>query len=393
MERQQIVERAEFDYDDKLKMGDKSNNRCCHCGKKCYPGYGATVEHFIPISQGGTNNKENMIMLCEACNKEKSNKIYEPTMYLKYLDKEHLDKLEGYFDSYIRSFEFFKYRNVLACDQYTFSLIKYFNSYKSKKITKDSWKKMREISIKVHIKRAIEDDVEKIEAYYIKYLKKREMLDSEEAAKININFWMKYGCIYYVEHNKEISAICPIILCKHSSGDLIYSLKEMPMPYYNTELAYNASNLVALEIPRLICKEHDLPYIPVEVVGLVNEKFMSFFHNYTSTLDVTSSEVLMGLTQLMYIEGDCEAVKTDTAMAKYNKFFEALDNSQVDTEEWYKVHSFKDFDWLLDYLKADYGFELKDEKIVYVLPEGKKWKDGTRRELRLPVNKVVEHGA
>ena len=71
LERQKIVERDDFTFDEREHIAAKSHHKCAHCGKEVYFGYGATVDHFVPLNKGGTNRDINLIMLCNDCNKEK----------------------------------------------------------------------------------------------------------------------------------------------------------------------------------------------------------------------------------------------------------------------------------------------------------------------------------
>ena len=46
-------------------------NKCAECGK----GGKLTVDHILPLSRGGNNKLENLQLMCEQCNKTKSNSI------------------------------------------------------------------------------------------------------------------------------------------------------------------------------------------------------------------------------------------------------------------------------------------------------------------------------
>ena len=65
-DRQKISHRAYFDQEQKLAIAKKSNGACGHCGIKLSP-QDMTVDHFIPISQGGTNEPDNLVILCVVC--------------------------------------------------------------------------------------------------------------------------------------------------------------------------------------------------------------------------------------------------------------------------------------------------------------------------------------
>jgi len=61
---------------------------CEKCGVK---DYGAEVHHIIPRCEGGTDNKENLIVLCRKCHREETNKL------IRKIKKEEKElKLRGF---------------------------------------------------------------------------------------------------------------------------------------------------------------------------------------------------------------------------------------------------------------------------------------------------------
>lgn len=60
-----------------------------------------TMDHIIPISRGGKNEAENMIALCESCNKEKGNILYLPlSFYMAMEGKPELNKMQRYVEDW-----------------------------------------------------------------------------------------------------------------------------------------------------------------------------------------------------------------------------------------------------------------------------------------------------
>jgi len=55
--------------------------RCCYCRVPLIPGdpgpQGATVDHRVPLIQGGTNAPSNLLAACRSCNSSKSYKTPE----------------------------------------------------------------------------------------------------------------------------------------------------------------------------------------------------------------------------------------------------------------------------------------------------------------------------
>ena len=56
---------------------DKYGNRCVYCG-----GAFTHIDHYVPLSKGGSHTLENVRPSCETCNLTKSNKL--PEDFLKY---------------------------------------------------------------------------------------------------------------------------------------------------------------------------------------------------------------------------------------------------------------------------------------------------------------------
>jgi 5-methylcytosine-specific restriction endonuclease McrA len=72
-----------------LKLSDidnlmRNNNICYYCGKELKEINGKkTIDHRIPLSRGGSNEIENMVVACEHCNYSKSDKT--DLEYFKYI--------------------------------------------------------------------------------------------------------------------------------------------------------------------------------------------------------------------------------------------------------------------------------------------------------------------
>jgi 5-methylcytosine-specific restriction endonuclease McrA len=69
---------VEGEYNGKdLNAAFRKQNGCCiYCGSKVGgPGRPWHADHFIPISRGGTNHPENIVIACDPCNRSKHNKM------------------------------------------------------------------------------------------------------------------------------------------------------------------------------------------------------------------------------------------------------------------------------------------------------------------------------
>lgn len=82
-----IEERYIFNYEERKATLKRSGGICACCGKKLTTKT-MTMDHIIPISRGGTNEPENLIALCEPCNKQKGNLLYMPIGYYKAMENQ-----------------------------------------------------------------------------------------------------------------------------------------------------------------------------------------------------------------------------------------------------------------------------------------------------------------
>lgn len=56
-------------------LGALQEHRCLKCGTRFRAGVKCTVDHIIPVSRGGSDQIDNLCLLCEPCNQEKADNI------------------------------------------------------------------------------------------------------------------------------------------------------------------------------------------------------------------------------------------------------------------------------------------------------------------------------
>jgi 5-methylcytosine-specific restriction endonuclease McrA len=61
----------------KTKLIDRFGSVCFWCSKPLSATQ-RTIDHLIPLSQGGSNNFENLRLACPCCNKERGNSLFPP---------------------------------------------------------------------------------------------------------------------------------------------------------------------------------------------------------------------------------------------------------------------------------------------------------------------------
>ena len=256
--RQQVTERETFSEDVKQHIQEKSDDRCVWCGKKVFLGYQGTIDHFIPIKKGGTNDPVNLVLMCHDCNQKKGSRIFPVNVAATYLKDEYVDELGDYFEEYVKKYDYVSRGNLMASDVYEM----FFLPSSLEDAENRARKKGKKLNINLQrskylLKRAYPEDQSKIIEYFIKYLKKYNKLDSPEAAAENIKFWMRFGSIYYVEKSGDIAVICCATVNKH--GYITFDL----FAYYSTMLAWTMAKGMVGCLGEAIMHENDLPYLPI----------------------------------------------------------------------------------------------------------------------------------
>ena len=259
MKRQQLFDRNEFDFEDKKIILQKSGGVCARCGKPIIIGKNATVDHFIPISKGGINQKLNIIPLCKACNKAKSNKIIDPENYIKYLKPQHIEELTNYYNSYIHSFEYIKRSNLMCCDQY---ILQIYSGPSLKNIKKPEKRKdiYKRFSQYFTLERSIPSDIPDLNRFFIEYLDHYDILDSPETAEKNIEFWRRFGVVYFIkDRDGNIRFMIPITVAKWNDNE--HFLNTMIFSRYSTDSAVRILMYLPYYLSRTIMSEQELPYL------------------------------------------------------------------------------------------------------------------------------------
>jgi 5-methylcytosine-specific restriction protein A len=83
----ELNDRIHFSKDFKQLVLDKTKNKCekCEC---CLKGKKYDIDHVRPLSNGGTNELNNLQVLCKSCNQDKSANEQENGQFVKFSDTE-----------------------------------------------------------------------------------------------------------------------------------------------------------------------------------------------------------------------------------------------------------------------------------------------------------------
>ena len=74
----------------------KTKGRCAHCGVVPPPKQ-QTIDHFIPLSVGGTFDRRNLVPLCRKCNEARQAQKINPRQYYKYAPQWVINSCYAYY--------------------------------------------------------------------------------------------------------------------------------------------------------------------------------------------------------------------------------------------------------------------------------------------------------
>ena len=75
---------------------ENSKLKCAYCNKELQR---ATIEHFIPVSKGGTTTRNNILPVCRSCNSSKQDKDFLEWYKTKpFYNEKSIEKINSYFE-------------------------------------------------------------------------------------------------------------------------------------------------------------------------------------------------------------------------------------------------------------------------------------------------------
>ena len=175
-----------------------------------------------------------------------------------YLKSPYKERLESHLDKYIHSYEYVSRGNLLACDLYSiYYMPEVLADWHHRNKRKHNDAQVQFKHSVYYMKRAYPDDEQRILDYFIRYLKRHNSLDGEDAAQANIKFWMRFGAIYFIEKDNEILAMSTVLANVH--GYLSINL----FPFYSTKMACTIARSIITCIAQSAMTENRLPYIAI----------------------------------------------------------------------------------------------------------------------------------
>lgn len=208
MPRKKTEQRRLFSVDEKIFILDKSNNKCCRCGKTIDIN-SMTVEHVIPLSKGGKNERKNLIALCEDCNIKKTNYILHPSDYYEYLNEFYMNEVMEIYKEYMKDIPWYGVHNFTKEDVRSFEYRIPMMSHVKK--TKKGYI-LPYMKQNLLLKKTYRNEYKDIYKY-IKEYNEKYGFDTDYLEDV-INETYKKGCIYKLYKNNEIVALLPLKIDK-----------------------------------------------------------------------------------------------------------------------------------------------------------------------------------
>jgi 5-methylcytosine-specific restriction endonuclease McrA len=93
--KKETIKRVAIDSELKEVVTKRDGINCHYCGKKTTKAE-RQFDHIVPVTKGGKNKEENLVVSCKVCNRKKSAKEYDKFVAEELLRvTTHLDTLLG----------------------------------------------------------------------------------------------------------------------------------------------------------------------------------------------------------------------------------------------------------------------------------------------------------
>ena len=255
MAREKTVERKNFSRETRSRILLKSNNKCAHCGVGLDE-YRHTIDHFIPLSKGGTNIETNLICLCRKCNEAKDDLVLDPRSYYRYANEKTLNDFSILYDIFVQDKSWFTTRNYTREDITEIPYPVAFPSMQShlKKKGKDGCYVGTYFPTAI-LKKANYDELEEIYEFVKKYHEKYDIPKDYLREILSQTFML--GAIYTVKKGGELIGVVPIMTEKLTFSNVtgyVLSMRGLPWIKLNEQninillraLAYIFGNIASI---------------------------------------------------------------------------------------------------------------------------------------------------
>lgn len=279
--RKRAEQRVFLSYDDKEMINSRNRYKCACCGKTLRVGKNFTVEHIIPLSQGGTNKPENLIGLCKKCNDEKADSIM-PYHWYKYLSDDISQEVYNLIQEYLGCTRYVTENTFNGVDRVVCSIYK--NVY-----TGDLSTIRQKGSVEIHCNfyKANYSDLDGIYNAYLKYNKKHKIDYYGDGIKRSLTEIFETGGIYVMKNTSNEIVGCFLVRFEDNG---LYSFIHFryPIILYNKPeyLAYLCSGI--REILQGVHCGLKCVYIPLKITYVNTESIICYMPDCLSAEDYVS---------------------------------------------------------------------------------------------------------
>ena len=206
--RERVAQRDQISYDDKIKILSKTGGFCAHCGRRIEVGGQFTVDHVIPLDQGGTNDMKNLVPLCKDCNFDKSDRMVRARWY-EYLTPKYLEEVRNHIEEYHTVHSLIGHNYFDAYDIIPFTYLD----------MKGQTSRIRRGT--GECRKAYYSDLDDIYKFYITYFRDVLIKRSNAEVKDFLSLCFRYGAIYFMrDDSNRISCVLPLIPARFGSSTM-----------------------------------------------------------------------------------------------------------------------------------------------------------------------------
>lgn len=182
--RARVEERTPFPWTVKEPLLKETGGKCAHCGAPLDRYTNLSVDHFIPLSKGGSNSPENLTVLCDDCNLEKADMILPPIGWYPYLCHTKKKMLQERLKKYMRETDYLAEDCLMPMDTFRIEA-----PVTTKKTFAGGGYKQLRIPVYIHGTKMTDDDAF---AWLMEYRRHLQWRDAEGTVKHPSEFMAPY---------------------------------------------------------------------------------------------------------------------------------------------------------------------------------------------------------